>query len=331
VTTTRSTTTASPSLASRLETVRSRSLHAPPAPRVLGHGGHATPTVRGGAVERLRRWSARHPVAAFLVIGFAVAYPVMSLPVMASHGVIPDGWMPRTAGVDPERVASVLGILVGLLPAALWVTWATEGSEGVRSLGRRMRRWRFATRWWVMVLAGLPGLTLTFAVLLGDTFTPVDAGPFLAGQLVGLLVNLLLINLWEETAWAGVVQPRLQHRHGLAKAALLTAVPFALFHMPLHFIGNFTIGSLATALITLLIVCAVVRLMIGVFLRGTGGSLIAVALLHTLFNRSNNEEGLVAALVEGDGRKLAGLIAVLILTVAAVLVARRSRSLEDRT
>ena len=103
-------------------------------------------------------------------------------------------------------------------------------------------------------------------------------------------------------------------------------MPFALFHMPLHFIGNFSIESLAGALVTLLIVCAIDRLMIGVFLRGTGGSILAVAVLHTLFNRSNNDEGMVAALVEGDGRKLAGLISILVLTAVAAMVVRRDRS-----
>ena len=278
---------------------------------------------------RLRRWSASHPVAAFLVIGFALAYPVMSLPIMASHGVIPDGWMPQAAGVDAERIASVLGVLLGLLPAALWVTWATDGVDGVRSLGRRMLRWRIGARWWVLVLAGLPTLTLTFAMLLGDTLTPVAAGPFVAGQAIGLLVNLLLINMWEETAWAGVVQTKLGHSHGLVTAALLTAVPFALFHMPLHFIGDFSIESLTGALISLLIVVTIFRVMLGVFLRGTGGSILAVAVLHTIFNRSNNDEGMVAALLDGDGRKLAGLIAVLILTVMAAAIIR-SRTDPDK-
>ena len=100
-------------------------------------------------------------------------------------------------------------------------------------------------------------------------------------------------------------------------------MPFALAHMPLHFIGDFSIGSLTAALIGLLIICALVRVMIGVFRRGTGESILAVALLHTVFNRSNNDEGLVAALVNGDGRKLAGLIAVLILTAVAAIVVRR--------
>lgn len=284
--------------------------------------GTAAPPTAG----RLRRWTARNPVAAFMIAAFSVAYPVMALPIMASHGVIPDAWMPQAAGVNPERIASVLLVLVALLPASLWVTWAAEGRPGIRHLVRRMFRWRIGVRWTVLVLAGIPTLTLTFALLLGDSPRDVDVVALVTGQVLGLLVNLALISIWEETAWSGVVQTRLERRHGLVKAALLTAVPFALVHMPLHFIGTFTIGSLITALITLLIVCALVRLMIGVFLRGTRHSILAVAVLHSVFNRSNNDEGVIAALVEGDGRKLAGLIAVVVLTAALALVERRRRS-----
>ena len=64
-------------------------------------------------------------------MGFAIAYPVMSLPIMASHGVIPDGWMPQAPGLDTERIASVLLVFVALLPAAMWVTWAADGRAGV--------------------------------------------------------------------------------------------------------------------------------------------------------------------------------------------------------
>ena len=272
-------------------------------------------------------WAARHPVTAFLAITFAIAYPVMAIPVLADHGVLPDGWMPQLPGVDTERIASVLLVFTALLPASLWVTWAVDGRAGVRDLIRRMFRWRIGARWWLLVLAGIPSLTIALALLFGDTFEPVDIAPFVITQVLGLLVNLVLINIWEETAWAGLVQTRLERRHGLVKAALLTAVPFALAHMPLHFIGAFTLGSLVTALVTLLIVCALVRLMVGVFLRGTRESILAVAVLHTVFNRSNNDEGVVAGLLEGDGRKLAGLLAVLLLTAAVAFVGRRGRNL----
>ncbi len=274
----------------------------------------------------LRGWSTRHPVSAFLGLAFAIAYPAMSLPILADHGVIPGGWLPQLPGLDTERIASVLLVFVALVPAALATTWVAEGPTGVRALVRRMFRWRIGTGWWLLVLAGLPMLTLALALLLGDTFKPIEAAPFVITQLFGLLVNLVLINMWEETAWSGVVQSRLERGHGLVTAALLTAVPFALVHMPLHFIGDFSIGSLTTALVTLLIVCSIVRLMIGVFLRGTRDSILAVALLHTLFNRSNNDEGIVAGLLQGDGRKLAGLLAVLVMTAVVAIISRRRLS-----
>lgn len=272
--------------------------------------------------SRAVAWAARHPVTAFLIATFAIAYPVMTLPVLADHGIVPGGWMPHVIGVDSERVASVLLVFAALLPATLWVTWAVDGRTGVRELVHRMVRWNIGAGWWLLVLAGLPTLTIVIALMFGDTFKPVDVPPFVISQVVGLLVNLVLINMWEETAWAGFVQTRLERRHGLITAALLTAVPFALVHMPLHFMGAFTFGSLLTALITLLVVCAVVRLMVGVFLRGTRESILAVAVLHSVFNRSNNDEGVVAGLLEGDGRKLAGLLAVLLVTAAVAFVAR---------
>ena len=67
----------------------------------------------------------------------------------------------------------------------------------------------------------------------------------------------------------------------------------------------------------------VVRILLGGVLRGTGGSIFAVALTHTMFNRSNNDEGIVAGLVDGDGRKLAGLLAVIVLGVIVSAVDRR--------
>jgi len=275
--------------------------------------------------SRLRSWTARRPVTAFLLMAFALACPLMSVPVLASHGALPGDWMPQGAGLDTERLASLLLVFGALLPAALWVTWAADGDRGVRALVARMFLWRTGAHWWLLALTGLPVLTLGFALLLGDSVKPVDVVPFVLAQALGLLVNLFLINMWEETAWSGVVQTRLEERHGLAVAALLTAVPFALIHMPLHFIGDFTAASLSAALVALLIVCALVRLMIGVFLRGTRGSILVVALLHTMFNRSNNEEGLVAGLVEGDARKLGGLLAVLVLTSAVALASRHMR------
>ena len=44
------------------------------------------------------------------------------------------------------------------------------------------------------------------------------------------------------------------------------------------------------------------RPVIGVFLRGTGGSVLLVALLHSVFNRTNNDNG-VAIMSDGGGHR----------------------------
>jgi Type II CAAX prenyl endopeptidase Rce1-like len=70
----------------------------------------------------------------------------------------------------------------------------------------------------------------------------------LAGRHQLLAINFAVVNIWEETAWAGVVQTRLERRHSLLTAALLTAVPFAFTHWPLAFLGEVTVGSAAVGL-----------------------------------------------------------------------------------
>jgi uncharacterized protein len=288
------------------------------APDAAGVKEIPHPIAHGG----LRGWAARRPVISFLVLLFTLAYPIMSLPVLAAHGVLPNGWMPRLPGLDTERIAAAMLVFLALLPTTFLVTWAADGRPGVLRLVHRMFRWRIGARWWLIVLAGLPTLTMALALLLGDHLTPVDVLPFAITQTLGFLANLLLINLWEETGWAGFVQTRLERRHSLPIAAILTAIPFALIHMPLHFIGDFTLDSLATALVTLLIVSILVRLLLGVVLRGTRDSILAVAVLHTVFNRSNNDEGVVAGLLEGQAHGLAGLLAVILLTTTVAIIAR---------
>jgi len=276
------------------------------------------------APRGFRAWAARRPVTAFHVLLFGLGYPIMALPILAHRGVLPGGDLPARIGLDTERAAALLMTLGVMLPAVLWVTWAAEGRDGLRALGARMVRWRIGAVWWAVVLAGLPLLTLAIARLLGATPRTIDdPAAWAVGQLGGLLAGFLIINLWEESSWAGFVQTRLERRHSLGVAALLTAVPFALIHMPLQMIGPFTLGSLGIAFALILLIGSMVRLLIGVFLRATGDSLLAAGLLHSVFNRSNNNDGLVASLVEGDERQMAAFLATIALLVAVAAVKRR--------
>ena len=63
------------------------------------------------------------------------------------------------------------------------------------------------TAWWLVVLLGLPTLTVGWAVLLGDGLRPVDATSLIVSPATLLLVNLAVTNLWKETGWTGYSRP----------------------------------------------------------------------------------------------------------------------------
>jgi membrane protease YdiL (CAAX protease family) len=75
-------------------------------------------------------------------------------------------------------------------------------------------------------------------------FGPPNVSP--AGWLSAITIGFLLqtavgfatTNLWEEAAWMGFVQSRLQLRHGVVVAAVITSVLFMLQHVPLMVVQN---------------------------------------------------------------------------------------------
>lgn len=283
------------------------------------------------ARPRAARWlhgrTARHPLAAFLVLASGAGGSLTTTVLLVTRGVLPGGDLVARLPGAPDELAGLLLTLGALLPAALYVTWAADGSDGLRRLARRIVLWRVGLGWWLLVLAGLPVLTVLVAVAQGDSLRSVQPLPFVAAQVFHLLLNLALVNLWEEAAWSGVVQTRLEERHSLYVAALLTAVPFALVHWPLAFFDGreATVAGAAGALAGYLVLGAIFRPMLAVVLRGTGGSVLLVAVLHSMFNRSNNTNGIAAGLLDGEDRGLAVLVAALLVTAVGAVAARGHR------
>jgi uncharacterized protein len=243
---------------------------------------------------------------------------------LAYHGIIPGGSLADRLHIAPDELAGLLSV-IGLFSTALFVIWAGEGRSGVTRHLRRMTRWRVNIGWWLLVLSGLPLITTGFAVVLGHSVRTVDLMGMFVSQLGLLAINFVLVNFWEEAAWAGLFQTRLERRHNIFAIAVLSAVPFALAHLPLQFFlpGEVTAMSLAVALVIYFVVSALVRPMLATFLRGTGDSLLLVALLHSVFNRTNNDNGIVATLTSGDARLLAMAVGPVLLTVAVAIPIRR--------
>ena len=68
------------------------------------------------------------------------------------HQVIPGYRLIDRLPIPPDELSGLLLTWFALLPAALYVTWAADGRDGLRQLLRRVTRWRFGAGWWLFVL-----------------------------------------------------------------------------------------------------------------------------------------------------------------------------------
>jgi membrane protease YdiL (CAAX protease family) len=272
---------------------------------------HPVPAPPGGLRSRV----ARHPLSAFLVLVAVVGWPLMSVPALTTHGVLPGGPLPQ----EPFALGTTLLVM---LPAALWVTAVADGRPAVRALLRRAVRWRFGAGWWATVLLALPVLTLAVGVAAGQGLQTGDLLPALASGAFSVVTAVLLVHLWEETVWAGFFQGRLEQRHGFLPAAALTAVPFAAVHLPLAFIGDLTAARVGLAVGALFVLGVVLRLLVGATVRGAAGSLLAAGFVHASFNASNNEGNLVDDLLGGGQPSLYAIVAAVLFTAGALVAVR---------
>lgn len=284
--------------------------------------GGASPAPAAGRSAGPRRLATRHPIALFLALVFGLGYPLMFVPLLAARGVIPGGSLPEMVGLDMEKASALLMVMLALFPAALIVSALEGGRPAVVALLQRAAIWRIGPGWWALVILALPATTVGLALALGDTFrTPTLAQ--LIGELGGFAAGFLLVNLWEEISWAGFMQTRLERRYNTYLAAVITAVPFAAIHMPLQVVNGVTSPArLAMGFALLTVLAMVVRSFFGLVMRGAGGSLLAVAIAHTIFNRSNNTDGIAALLLDGTHRQVAALLATALLTIGLGVMLR---------
>lgn len=174
----------------------------------------------------------QHPVAAFLAATYLLVAIVFAIPLLGSNGL---GMLAIPVPVEPFLLVSTILLTV----VAFAVTAAAEGRPGVRNLRSRAFRFRVSPVWYLVGLVALPLAALAVAVLLGGSspLVTITARPTLPVEwLISIVFLFLLINLWEEIGWTGLVLDRLQARVGPIGATVGTAWAQAAFHIPLIFI-----------------------------------------------------------------------------------------------
>jgi membrane protease YdiL (CAAX protease family) len=269
------------------------------------------------ATGGVRSVVARHPVASTLVMMFVIGWAILLPPAIAGLELVPFFLLPAV-------------LFAQLLPAVL-VTAAVGGRPAVRELFGRVFRWRFSLVWYLVALLAIPLAALLISVVFfgtGAVRALVTDPSIIVAYLVSFTA-LPLVNLWEETAWTGVIQARLAVGRGPLLAAAITGVFFTLVHLPLR-LGQ-PVGELVAGLFFGAILGTGLRIMIGWLYYVSGGSVLLAAIVHVTFNATNNGSLLTAA---APGNAVAAdlawyTIGVLGLVVAVVTRGRLGARDED--
>ena len=290
------------------------------------------PTPQAAPSTVLGRLAARHPVATFLVMAYAIGWTIFAPVVLSEDGF---GLLPVQLPLTP--VTAIASVFALALPAFL-VTAVMSGKEGVRDLVRRCLRWRIGIYWYLIALLGFLVATLLVASLLLG-LSPLEAlverWPLLFTLfLPEVMVPFVFIQLWEEAGWTGFLQNTLQERHGPLLASILVAPAFALMHLPLVLldvprsgVGQFVLGAVVqTGLVTILAIFF--RIIIGWLYNGTGRSVLVVALFHSAYNSatSSGDARFTEELISGPAALLIplGLTVVIAVVIAAFTKGRLS-------
>jgi membrane protease YdiL (CAAX protease family) len=283
----------------------------------------AQPTTRAAFTRAI----ARHPLPAFLLWFFTVGQALAFAPV-AFDDAVDD---------VPRQLFIVASTLFGLLLPALVITHVTEGPGAVRELLRRAVDVRVGARWYALALLVVPAVTLGIAFLVSGV--PQDATPgtwvtaVVQGWVLALVLTFLPNNLWEEVAWTGFFQTRLQRRHTPVIAATFTALFFALQHVSGAAGGSFT--EIAFLMAFLFVLVLPFRFLAGWVYNRTA-SLFIVGLIHGVGNAtaggSGFQDGLLARLYDGnDISGLAHLIAFFLIGLTVVAATRGRLGRSDRS
>ena len=181
-------------------------------------------------------------------------------------------------------------MVIFLLGGATLVTALSEGRAGVRRLFAGTIRWRMGVARFLVLVTAMPLLTLLVGALTDTLQAPAGGWLTLVGSYLfqTFIFGLLIVNLWEETAWGGFMQARLMARRGLLIGSLLTAIPFFVIHIPLAFAEHgwkdTTWAQAALDLGLIALVAPFFRYLLGTQLIDSGGSILAIGLLHASFN-----------------------------------------------
>ena len=223
------------------------------------------------ADEKSGKLVKRHPIIAFIVLTYALAWIIESPLVLLRDSVTASDPLGLFLVILASNVPSVVAIVL---------TAIVFGRGALRRLLGRLLIWRVNPLWYLVVILGpvaLAGGTVGLNTLLGGP--ALSLGMPLLGAAVFLAFSIFPGSaLGEEIGWRGYVLPRLQSRMSALSASLLLAPIWALWHLPLWLTG--APGRTPLIYVGFVVSAFALSVLLSWVYNSTGGSLLLVVLLH---------------------------------------------------
>lgn len=263
-------------------------------------------------LNRLNSFVSNHPVGTYFLVTLVVswawwsfAYLVLAAGPLTRGLIIPGGFGPLIAAV-----------------AIIWVS-----GESPRLWLRPLLRWRLPLRWYVVALI------LPVIVVLGSTAIYVIMGiPIELAVLMdrapmyplGLLLVMVIGGGQEEFGWRGFALPRLQTNFSALTASCVIGLVWAIWHLPLYFMG--AARSMSGSFPLYVILAIAVSIILTSVFNSSAGSVLPAMLVHAGINASGALQPLTEDVMVSNPFVLdAGMVLVLS-SLALVVVWRHGKS-----
>jgi membrane protease YdiL (CAAX protease family) len=184
-------------------------------------------------MTRFKAFVARHSVATYLTLTFAISWGGMLLAIGAIGGS--GGMRGTTPTSDPRFMYAVMAMLLGPSLTGILLTAFLHGKAGIREFLSRVFKWRVGAGSYALALLTAPLLmivTLCALSLVSPTFFP---GIFTSDDKASLLLVSLAVGLaagvFEELGWTGFAIPMLKRRHGVIATGLIVGIWWSAWHL----------------------------------------------------------------------------------------------------
>ncbi len=263
----------------------------------------------------------RYPVPAYFIIAYAFSWAIGGLLIADYHGVVS---VPKAL-----HYVSAFGPTI----AALIVTAIIGGRAGLADLWRRIVGVNVGWGWWLIGL-GTPlvlGLVAVIVYALTNSALP-ELALFGRVDYLGNIGVLAALALWvatygfgEEIGWRGFALHRMESG-GWVRAAMIIGVLWGLWHLPYFFYKENFIALGIGGFVGYLVSIVMGSILLSWIYRGSGHSILLVALWHGLFDFVS-----ASPVAEGTGNAILSSVVIVWVILIVLWQAGRGKVFGGRT